>query len=235
MSTLVFTFHLLELGAALAASYYWLKTQDNSIKPFVWYLWFIVGIETLAMYPYLYDVLDIEFIKLLENSKFKRNSWLYNIFYGPVTVYLLGLFMINQTKMKLSHIIIKGLTYGFFIFYLSFFIIASNFFDSGIPYDIVILTFIILIMVMLYLRELLNGNELLNFYKSPVFYVIIALILWHISITPLFIFNDYYREVNSEFKAFRNYFLNISNIILYSWYIFAFLYPLRFKRKLVPR
>ena len=56
MSTFDFLFHLLELGAALSASYYWLKTKDYSIQPFVWYLWFIVFFETLGMYPFLYEI-----------------------------------------------------------------------------------------------------------------------------------------------------------------------------------
>ena len=47
--------HLFELIAALAGSYYWLKTKDQTIRPFVWYLWFVVFIETIGMYPFLYD------------------------------------------------------------------------------------------------------------------------------------------------------------------------------------
>jgi len=234
MKTFDFLFHLLELGAALAASYYWLKTKDYAIKPFVWYLWFIVFIETLAMYPYLYEVLDNSIINNIKNSKFYRNTWLYNI-YDPIVLILIGKFMINNTNTILSHRIIKFLVLGFIIFWFVYFLFVANYFETGLPYDFVISTFVIFIMVMLYLRELLKSNELINFYKSPVFCVIIALMLWYICITPLFIFNGFYLKENEEFLSFRKIFLNTSNIILYSWYIFAFLYPLRFKRKLIPR
>lgn len=143
--------------------------------------------------------------------------------------------MINNTNTILSHRIIKFLVLGFIIFWFVYFLFVANYFETGLPYDFVISTFVIFIMVMLYLRELLKSNELINFYKSPVFYVIIALMLWYICITPLFIFNGFYLKENEEFLSFRKIFLNTSNIILYSWYIFAFLYPLRFKRKLIPR
>ncbi|WP_339756374.1 hypothetical protein [uncultured Winogradskyella sp.] len=234
MTTFDFLFHLLELGAALSASFYWLKTKENAIRPFVWYLWFIVFIETLAMYPFLYEILDNSIINNIKNSQFYRNTWLYNT-YDPIVVFLIGKFMISNTNTLFSHRIIKSLVLGFIIFWLVYFLFVANYFEAVLPYDFVISTFVIFIMVMLYLRELLKSNELMNFYKSPVFYVIIALMLWYICLTPLFIFNAFHLKVNEEFLSFRKIFLNTSNIILYSWYIFAFLYPLRFQKKLIPR
>lgn len=232
MTNFDFLFHLLELVAALTGSFYWLKTADDSIRPFVWYLWFIVFVETLAMYPYLYDIMDNSIINSIENSKFRRNSWLYNL-YNPVTVFLIGRFMISNTNTTFSHRIIKYLVFCYALFCLGFFLIRGDFFEMGIPYDSVISTFVIFIMVMLYLRELMKSNDILNFYKSPVFYVTIALLLWYICLTPLFIFNAFYLKINKEFISFRSSFLDTSNIILYSWYTFAFLYTLRFKKKLV--
>lgn len=234
MTTFDFLFHLLELGAALVASFYWLKTKEKSIIPFVWYLWFIVFIETLALYPFLYEIKDNSIINSIKNSQFYRNTWLFNI-YTPIVVFLIGRFMINNTNTILSHRIIKSLVFGFIIFWLFYFLFVANFFETVLPYHFIISTFVIFIMVMLYLRELLMSDELLNFYKSPVFFVIIALMLWYICLTPLFIFNTFYLKINEEFLTFRRIFLNTSNILLYSWYIFAFLYPLRFKKKLIPR
>ncbi|BAO77638.1 hypothetical protein WPG_3408 [Winogradskyella sp. PG-2] len=231
MTNFDFLFHLLELVAALTSSLYWLKTKDDTIRPFVWYLWFIVFVETLAMYPYLYDITDNSFIASVKNSKFYRNSWLYNL-YNPVTIFLIGKFMIKNTNTAFSHKIIKYLVFCYTLFCVGFFLVGDNFFKMGLPYDSVIYTFIIFTMVMLYLRELMQSNDILNFYKSPVFYVSIALLLWYICLTPLFIFNAFYLKVNKEFIFFRSLFLDISNIILYSWYTFAFLYSLRFKMKL---
>ena len=230
MNTLVFLFHLLELGAALAASYYWLKTKNHNIIPFLWYLWFVVFIETGALYPYLYEIMDNSIINNIKNSKIRRNSWLYNIFH-PIVIYLLGKFMILNTTMRISHMIIRYLVFGFISFWIGYYLFVASLFETGIPYVLVISTFVIFFMVMLYLRELIKSNKLLNFYKSPVFYVIIALMLWYICLTPLFIFNPFYLENNKEFIAFRSHFLYLSNIILYSWYIFSFLFPLRFKKK----
>jgi hypothetical protein len=232
MINLIFLYHLLELTAALAASLYLFKTKDNSIRQFVWYLWFIVFFETLGMYGYLYEIMDNPIIDSIKNSKFRRTTWLYNVL-NLIVVFLLGKFIINNTNTLLSHKIVKVLVIGFFVFCLVYFTFTTGFFEAKIPYPFVVLTFVIFIMVMLYLRELIKSNKLLNFYKSPVFYVIIAVMLWYICLTPLFIFNPLFSVMNKEFIVFRMYFLDISNIILYSWYTFVFLYFLRFRSKSV--
>lgn len=234
MRTSVFLFHLLELTAAISASIYWLKTKDKSIRPFVWYLWVIVCVETTALYPYLYDFTDNSIIKAIANSRIRRNSWLYNI-YNPIAVLLIGKFLIANTKDLISHKVITLLSRSYVFFCIGYFIITNSFFKHGLPYDFIVSTFVIFTMVMLYLRELMRSDRILSFYKTPVFYVTTALLLWYICLTPLFIFDSHFLEINPEFNAFRRTFLDTSNIILYSWYTFAFLYPLRFKKKLAQK
>lgn len=225
-------FHYFELAAALAGSYYWLKTKDESVRPFVWYLWFTVVVETLAMYTYLYNNFDNSFINWIENSIFFRNIWLYNIYYA-VSLVLIGMFMIRNTKNDTSHKIIKIIVVVCSLFTISYFSISGKFFEMELPYDLAVQTFSIFIMVLLYLRELMQSEQILDFYKSHVFYISLGLLLWHICLTPLFIFDDYYDAINLEFGAFRTIFLDTFNIILYSCYVFAFLYSLYHKRNLV--
>ncbi len=225
-------FHYFELAAALAGSYYWLKTNDESVRPFVWYLWFTVIVETLAMYTYLYDNIDNSFINWIDNSVFHGNTWLYNI-YNSVSLILIGMFMISNTKNETSHKIIKVIVLVCSLFTVFYFFITGEFFVMALPYDLAVQTFAIFIMVLLYLQELIQSEQILDFYKSHVFYISLALLLWHICLTPLFIFDGYYRAVNKEFIAFRTIFLDTFNILLYSCYVFAFLYSLFHKRKLV--
>ncbi|WP_296382855.1 hypothetical protein [Winogradskyella sp.] len=225
-------FHYLELVAALSGSYYWLKTKDNSVKPFVWYLWFTVFVETLSMYTYLYEYFDTPLINWIENSVFFRNTWLYNI-YNFVSLILIGMFVIRNIDNSTSQKIIKLIIIACSIFSIWFFVLTGEFFIMSIPYDLAVQTFAIFIMVLLYLRELIQSEQFLDFYKSHVFYISLAIMLWHICLTPLFIFDEYYRFGNDDFIAFRGIFLDTFNILLYSCYTFAFLYSLFHKRKLV--
>ena len=68
MSNTDFIFHIAELIAALAGSYFYLKTSNKLIKPFVWYLWTVVIVETFGMYGFfLLNNYDNEIAKLTAN------------------------------------------------------------------------------------------------------------------------------------------------------------------------
>jgi len=223
--------HIVELLAALAGSYYWLKTKDQTIRPFVWYLWFVVFIETIGMYTYLYDYVDNPIINWLEHSFMRRNTWLYNI-YDLVSLLLIWMFMKRNIKVSFSHKVINitvFLCIGIIILYFFF---SGNFFVTTIDYAFAIATFAIFTMALIYLWELVRSDQILSFYKDHVFYIIIAMVLFYICITPMLLFQEYYLEINKSFIQFRELLLTISNIILYSCYIFAFFYSLHHKKKL---
>ena len=227
-------FHILELLAALAASYYMVRTKDTSVRYFVYYLWFIVFVETLAMYPLLYNLTDDAFIQKIADSKFRDNHWLYSL-YNPIAVFFIGRFLIDNTKKIVSHRIIRSLSLGYLIFAVCYFLYTGTFFERSIPYDWVVSTFIIFIMVVIYLRELMNSQRILSFYKSPILMVLIVLLLWYICITPLLIYETHFVVSNQTFIDFYRVFLDSSNFILYSWYIFAFLFSLRYRMKLLRK
>lgn len=226
--------HILELLAALAASYYMVRTKDRTVRYFVYYLWFITFIETLGMYPYLYDLTDNAFIQKIAKSKMRHNFWLYSL-YNPIAVFLIGRFLIDNMKNKTIHIIIRSLSLGYLIFAVCYFLYTGTFFERSIPYDLVVSTIIIFVMVLMYLRELMNSQRILGFYKSPVLMVLIVLMLWYICITPLFIYEDHFVTNNPSFVRFHYIFISSANIILYSWYIFAFLFSLRYRMRLVTK
>lgn len=224
-------FHFLELAAALSGSYYWLKTKDNSVRPFVWFLWVTVFVETFAMYTYLFAHFDNSFINWIESSVFATNSWIYTI-YDFTTLILVGMFMLRNTKKVSSHKVIKIIIVGCSAFTVCYFSLIGGFFKMSFNYDWLVQTFALFIMFLLYLSELIKSEQILYFYKSHVFYLIFAITFWKICLTPLFIFDIHYREFNSNFIAFRNIFLNTSIILLYSCYTFAFLYSLWHKKQL---
>lgn len=223
--------HIVELLAALAGSYYWLKTKDQTIRPFIWYLWFVVIIETIGMYPYLYDQVDNDIINWLQHSFMRRNTWLYNIS-KLVSLLLIWMFMKRNINFSFSHKVINITVFLCIGIIILYFLLSGNFFVTTIDYPIAIITFSIFTMAIIYLWELVRSDQILSFYKDHVFYIIIAMVLFYICITPMLLFQEYYLERNKSFIKFRGLLLTISNIILYSCYIFAFFYSLHHKKKL---
>ena len=226
-----FVIHLIELVAALSGSYYWLKTKDESVKLFVWYLWITVFVETIGMYGYiLQNNYDNELFIRIKNSVFCSNKWLYNI-YSFVSILLFGKFYSQVINDHLSKKIIKYSIYSYVLFVIFYFGLSGDFFIASLPQDVFIETLLVFIFVMLYYKELLKSDDILFFYKLPIFYLSSGLLLWYLVVTPLFIFDGYLTLVNLDFYDFRDKYLLISIILLYSCYTFGFLYTLQFKKQ----
>ncbi|APY07363.1 hypothetical protein BWZ20_03185 [Winogradskyella sp. J14-2] len=235
MSYYIVAIHIVELIAALSGTYYYLKTKDDQMKIFIWYLWFVVFIETVGMYGYLLlNNYDYDWFIWLKNSVFCSNTWLYNI-YSFVTIFIFGKFFLKIIHRKSSKIIIVAAVVFYTIFTVLYFLISGTFFQKSLPYDLFVETFIVFVFVMLYYKQLLGGDEILFFRKLPVFYISSGLLLFYLCAAPLFTFDGYFYEVNKGFIQFRHIYMFIINIFLYSCFIFAFLYTIQFKKELAKR
>lgn len=231
MSSTDFIFHIVELFAALAGSYFYLKTSNKLIKPFVWYLWVVVFVETFGMYGFfLLNNYDNEIFISIKNSVWCTNTWLYNI-YEIISVILFGIYFRNILDRKLDKTIVDVSVIIYSIFTFAYFIITDRFFIKSIPYNFLLQTFLVFTYVMLYYRQLLKSDDILIFYKSVFFYINSGLMLWFLVISPLFIFDTYLYAVNENFVEFRKTYLFIANLLLYSCYTFGFLYSLQFKKQ----
>ncbi len=231
MSSYLVAIHIIELVAALAGTYYYLKTTDTQMKIFIWYLWFVIFIETVGMYGYLLqNNYDINWFIWIKNSVFCSNTWLYNIL-SVVSVLVFGKFYYNILNQKSSRIIIKISTIIYTVFTILYFMLSGTFFYMSLPYNMFLETFIVFTFVILYYKELLQSDNVLIFYKLPVFYISTGILLFYLCAAPLFTFDGYFYEINNSFIAFRNVFMFAINIFLYSCFTFAFLYTIQFKKQ----
>lgn len=217
---------LFELCAAVSGSIYLYRTKQNSLRIFVYFLWLTVFVETLGGYSrILQNNYDYDWYNALKNSVFCTNNWLYNI-YAYLTIGLIGIFYSGLLSSKRYKIIIRILILSYSVFAIIFFTQTDAFFTMSLPYDMVLGTFIICVFVILYFVELMKSAILLEFYKLPSFYISVALLFWNLCITPLFIFNDYFRAINTEFIEFRILLLLTINMLTYSCFSFGFIYSL---------
>lgn len=227
----MFIHHILELIAALAGSYYYLRTKDLKLRPFIWYLWVIVFVETFGMYGYiLQNNYDNDIFIWIKNSVFCQNRWLYNVFH-VLAIILFGIYYGRIIKNKLSKKIIKILVLIYFIFSGGYALFSDDFFVKSIPYNHFLETFITFLLVMLYFNEILNSERILYFYKVPSFYISTGLLIWYLGITPIYIFDSYINQINQNFIEFRSIYLITANLFLYSCYTFGFLYTIQFNKK----
>lgn len=231
MSNYIVAIHIVELIAALAGTYYYFKTSDKQMKIFIWYLWFVVVVETIGMYGYLLlNNYDYDWFIWLKNSVICSNTWLYNI-YSFVAILIFGKFYLKIVNRKSSKNVIKIAILLYAIFTIIYFLISGTFFIKSLPYNVFLETFMVLVFVILYYKQLLSSDKVLLFYKLPVFYISSGLLLYYLCTAPLFTFDSYFYEVNKSFIQFRHVYMFIINIFLYSCFTFAFLYTIQFKKE----
>ena len=220
-----------ELIAAVFGSVYLSKTKDSRYKVFVGYLWLTVVVETIGVYPrLLQNNYDYDWFVALKNSALCRNTWLYNI-YTFLSIGLIGIFYSGFFSNRTSKIIVRFVVIVYSLFVLIYFTATDAFFIMSLPYDLILGTVIICTYILLYFMELIKSDSILVFYKTPLFYISISLLFWYICVTPLFIFDNYYRAVNADFVIFRYLLLLLINVITFLCVTFGFWYSL-YKRKL---
>lgn len=222
---------LVEIIAALSGTIYIRITKNEKLRVFVYYLWLIVVVETIGKYSYLMqNNYDYDWFISLKNSVFCRNHWLYNI-YLFLAIGLLGIFYSDLLSNKFYKLIIRSITIFFIVFSFVYFTFTDAFFLMGLPYEGILASIIVSVFVILYFVELISSEYILEYYKLPSFYISVALLLWNICVTPLFIFNEYFRAVNTYFVDFRGLVLLIINIFTYLCYAFGFWYSLKRSRQ----
>src|SRR5690606_34876067 len=130
---------------------------------------------------------------------------------------------ISQLQNKRTTRIFKWITVFFVLSAVLNLILTEVFFEQSSAYSFITGTFILLTLIFVYYFEHLKSDKILYFYKSLVFYISVGLLLWHVTITPLFIYNKYFNSASPEFVKLHSIILNICNFFLYCLYIIAFI------------
>lgn len=216
-----------ELIAALAGTFYLKKNKYSVLKIFVFYLWLTFFVELIAEYAgFMRNNYDYQWFINIKNSVFCTNTWLYNI-YSFFTIGLLGVFYSGLLSKQSLKILIRAIVIFYSLFSILYYTFTNAFFVIGLPFDDILASVIVSIYVICYFIELINSEYILKYYKLPSFYISVALLLWYLSVTPLFIFNGYFREVNTDFVIFRYLLLLFINICTYLFIAFGFWYSLK--------
>jgi hypothetical protein len=226
LSCVVYLVIVLEISSAIIGTVYYKKNnkQDTSVKYLVLLLWINVLFEIFALLPYAINTFEELFF--LKNTIFDKNTWLFNI--SILLSYILYiLYFRSNLNNKTSK---KGLTilvYLFIISTISNLIFSDVFFNELSTLTDVFGSLALLLSVLLYFHEVLLSEKILVFYKLLAFYIAIGALVFHLVITPIDIYFQYSKKLNSDFFKFRSIILYSANIFMYTCYIIGFIVCLR--------
>lgn len=222
------------MGAAFAGIYYLRKRNRPKIEDrlLVFYLWLVIFVEIVGIYPLVAYFTNYKFMPFIKGTCFERNLWWFNSYHiiKFAVFYFYFLLQLGSAKKK------KFLSYlgvSFILALILYLIFSGEFFTQQSTLDAVGSTLLLMIIIFLYYFELLKSDKILNFYRSLPFYVSIGLLVWHLSLAPIFIYNAYFSTQSPNFVALHSFILNIANVVLYLSFILGFLICARSKNDAV--
>lgn len=164
-----------EVIAAVVAIVYYFKYKKSSLKILPFYLVFMVINENLAWFYYWYNT----FIK----KEIRVNNLIFFNIYSIVTAYVFIHIFYKSIKNKTA----KTAVFGMGVLYAIICIINS--FYHSFRYEMtdipdIVLSFIIVIITIIYLSEILNSDQIIVINKVLLFWISIALLLYYLPVVP---------------------------------------------------
>ncbi len=217
----------LELVAALVATITFIKYRKTinfeASDYLLRFLWIGVFCEFIGHYPRYIDHIGIDKSDFfINNQKLLKNYWIFNI-YSIVIYSIIVIYFKKQLKNKIFK---KILTYSVYIFLITTIInisVTDIFFKAFSQYTDFTGLLIIICAISFYYYELLNSNDILKVNSSLPFYISFTLLLYYLSMTPIFLSSVFYTKEEVVFIKYYKSILSFGNYFLYGMFIFAFL------------
>lgn len=149
------------------------------------------------------------------------NYWIYDAFTILKLLFLMYFYSKILHSVKVKRILLKGLI-PVTLLGITEYVTINNTYEPNI-YTIVFGNLIIVILCLIYFRELLNNITIKNLRNNPALLISIGLLLYHSATTPFFI---YMNLLNSKSPRLFVDFASINhvfNIIMYTLFLTSFL------------
>ncbi|GAA4278415.1 hypothetical protein GCM10022259_31400 [Aquimarina mytili] len=214
--------NIFELLAALVGSYTMKKYRVRKLtRYFVYFLWLTVFVELIfGWIPWF--VYKIDSISHLKQTFLGNNHWAYNVYFIISFLFYIFFFKENIHSKKIK-LFLSVLMFLYVIASTSNLIFTNVFFEGTSPVTYIFGAILIFLSVMLYFYEILKSDTILSFHKSLPFYIAIGAMVFHLIVTPLFIYIQYNSVQNPDFVQVRKIILNSANIFLYTCYTIGFI------------
>lgn len=216
--------YICELITAVAGIIY-LKTNriiriDDRLL--VYYFVFIFVFDLFAISYGLYGhVYDFKYLEFVRGTPFESHFWIYNILTIITTTAFTSYFVLQLESSGWKKIIL-GVTGVFIITTIISYFQNDVFFVATSPYAFIFGAFLISFAIGIFYLELISSDRILNFRSYLALYISIGLLVYKLSITPLFIFQSYI-GISEDFRIVYNWVLKAGNIFMYSVFTFGFI------------
>ena len=214
-----------ELIAAIAGGYYLVKAKDVPFinRIFVWFLWLTLFVDTSGLYNIVAYYSDYEYFSFIKGTRFAHTYWLFNP-YHLIAFVAFQSFFITQIISERLRKILWAITIGFTLLGIFNLIFSGIYFTSYSAFTAIGGTVILVVYIGMFFYQILRSNRILDFYKDLAFYIAIGALLWHVSITPLFIYNKFgIMNSSPEFVNFYKILLSAMNAFMYGSFAAGFL------------
>ncbi|WP_132065746.1 hypothetical protein [Aquimarina spinulae] len=213
-----------ELMAAVAGLIYITKYRVKlSTRYFVYFLWLTVFIEVIFGWITV-CVNNFESFSFLKGTFLEKSNYpIYNTFHIVSFTFYILYFRSNLKDQKftaylsfLSIIYVLGSSLNLLFSDEFYFKISSSNYIAG--------SILIFLSAIIYFYEIFKSDEILTFYKSIVSYISVGALIFHLTITPIFIYGSYYSSSRDpEFVNIYRIILTVANIFMYTCYTIGFI------------
>ncbi len=221
MLVFAYSYLLFELIASIAGTSYVNRCrEDETSRYFVWFLWITFFVELFGTLPSLIYYFGL--FPALKGTFLEYNDWLFNVFFIFNFCFYVYYFWLNY-KIKSLKFFMKILTVIYVLGAIINLILTDIYFTGISSFTYVIGTILLFIGGILYLYEMLQSDKILAFYKTIPFYIAVGSIIFHLVVTPLFIYDKYHSLESPEFVDITRIILNSAIIFLYTCYTIGFI------------
>ncbi len=200
--------YILEIVTAVLSTFFtWQEKRWSLARILSYFMWITVFVETIGIYTYF---LDLEALKFIKETKFRRNFWWYNSFY--IVSYSFYTFWIIKNIKNILYK--KILNFSILIYVIS-----------------AIVNFLILDIYFKGISLYMDGSGMLLFLIATLLfnkydlatYVILGSIFFNAMTFPLTIFTDQYSlSINPIFVETHRVIIALANYFLYITFIIGF-------------
>lgn len=219
----VIPIHLVELLAAIAGTYYLRKVPSlKSTKYLVYFLWLTVIIEFIGAYPAIAYFSEYKYFTFVKETPFDDNYWIFNIY--VIVSYIFYLYYFRSfLKSNILKVSFKYLMILYVLTSICYLFIDDVYFDRISEFSSIAGTLLLVFVVIAFYYELLKSDVLLNLLHFLPLYISVGVLIFHLCITPIDIFSEYYDEKNTFYVQLKANVYLYGNIFLYSIYTLGFL------------
>lgn len=215
--------NLVELFAVISGTIYISKYRvDKATRYFVRFLWFTIFIELVfGWLPTL--IKELESLSFFRETFLRKNYWIYNIYF-IISFYVYVNYFKQNIKSKKSRRVLNISVICYVVTACMNLTFSDFYFKTFSSYTFIMGSILFLISIAIFYFEMLKSDNVLLFYKSIPFYVSVGSLVFHLTVTPLFIYSKYFHmSISPEFVHIYGVIFTSANIFLYTCYTIGFI------------